>query len=390
MRILSASPFYEPEGGGLERYAHAVLSRLAAHGHEAHALAFTRAAPGAEVRDGVHVERMAAPFWIGNAPIDPGFPGRVRAAIQRLRPDLVVAHTPVPFPAEMAYRAARRERVPFVATYHAGRLRGSTRVRDALARLDAATYERRMLTGATRLVAVGPFVRDHALTRHRDRVHIVPPGVDTRFFHPGGHAPSRDILFVGPLSRSYRWKGIDTLWDAFPRVRQEVPDARLVLVGVGDRAGNFLAQAHPLGDAVELRGRLDDAGLRSAYQASAVTVLPSLTDAESFGMVLAEANACGRPVVGSRVGGIPDFVRHGDNGLLAAPGDVEELAERIVTILRDPDEATRMGMRGRERVVREHDWDLLARRTLGVYEEAAAAGTGRVQPVAKLSGEPVG
>jgi glycosyltransferase involved in cell wall biosynthesis len=390
LRILSVSPFYEPEGGGLERYAHAILRRLVAQGHEAHAVAFSRTARGIEARDGVTVERSPAPFWVGNAPLDPAFRGRVRESIQRLRPDLVVAHTPVPFPAEMAYLAARKEGVPFVVTYHAGRLRGSTPWRDALARLDAATFERRMLAGATRLVAVGPFVRDHALARQRERVHIVPPGVDTGFFHPGDGRPSRDVLFVGPLSRSYRWKGVDCLWQALPRIRREVPDARLVLIGVGDRAGRFLARARPYGDAVELRGRVDEAGLRRAYQESAVTVLPSLTDAESFGMVLAEANACGRPVVGSRVGGIPDFVRHGDNGLLATPGDPADLAEKVVSILQDPAWGVKMGANGRERVVREHDWDQLAKRTLLVYEEAAATRTARAKPLASVSGEPVG
>jgi glycosyltransferase involved in cell wall biosynthesis len=91
-----------------------------------------------------------------------------------------------------------------------------------------------------------------------------------------------------------------------------------------------------------------------------VVTLPSITDAESFGMVLAEANACARPVVGSRVGGIPDFVRHGENGLLAEPSNARSLAAALTFILRNPEAAQRMGARGREIVLAGHNWDASA------------------------------
>lgn len=372
MRILSVSPYYEPEGGGLERYAHATLARLAASGHDVRALAFTRHGTGTAQRDGVTVERSRPWLRLGTAPVDPRFVSRVRRAIRRHATDVVVAHTPVPFPAEMAYLAARREGVPFVVTYHAGRLRGSTPLLQVFARLDRATLERRMLDGSRRLIAVGPYVRDHALARHRDRVAIIPPGVDTARFRPGGTATPHEILFVGPLSRSYRWKGVDVLWEAYRRVRREDPDAVLTLVGDGDRRAALARTAQRDRLRVNLPGRLDETALVAAYRRAAVVVLPSITDAESFGMVLAEANACGRPVIGADIGGIPDFVRHGENGLLAPPGDPGAIAARILQLLHDPTAARRLGDAGRERVLREHDWRRLAARTEAVLEHAVA------------------
>lgn len=377
MRILAVTPSYEPEGGGLERYAHAILARLAARGHGAHALAFTRGDARSLTRDGVKVDLARPALWLGNAPVHPGFAQQVRRVIDAERPDVVLAHTPVPFPAEMAWRAARKAGVPFVATYHAGRLRGSTPVLDGLAALDRATFERRMLAGSRRLIAVSPFVRDHALARQRERVAVIPPGVDTAVHRPdGGGAEGQGggILFVGPLDRSYRWKGVDVLLDAFHIVQRRSPGATLTLVGRGDRLGEFTRKAaHQPGLRVEGK-RLTEAELVRAYQRAAVLVLPSLTDAESFGMVLAEANACGTPVIGSRVGGIPDFVRHGDNGLLARPGDAHDLADQLQTLLADPEAAQAMGRRGRERVARDHDWDDLGRRTETVLQQAAERG----------------
>jgi glycosyltransferase involved in cell wall biosynthesis len=372
LRILSVTPYYDPEGGGLERYAHAILSRLAQRGHDIRVLTFTQnGGAGTRNQGGVDVRRQRARLRLGNSPIGLRFGAEVSRSIRDLRPDVVVAHTPVPFPAEIAYLAARRHGIPFVATYHAGRLRGSSHALDGLAALDRVTLERRMLAGSARLVAVSPFVRDHALQRHRSRVAVVPPGVDGALFAPGAPPHGPNILFVGPLDSRYQWKGVDVLWDAFYQVRSRLPDATLTLVGNGDRFQEFRGKALLWGAASRVRGRVTDKELAMEYRSASVVALPSTSDAESFGMVLAEANACGRPVVASRIGGIPDFVRDGENGLLACPGDARDLADKLMLVLGNPGFAAAMGRRGRERILREHDWDRLAIVTEGVLEEAA-------------------
>ncbi len=370
MHILAVTPYYEPEGGGLERYAHAILSRLAAQGHTVQTIASSRTPAGQDLLDGVEVDRRPSRFHLGNAPIDPGLPGRIRAAIRARRPDVIIGHAPVPFPAEVACREARRAGIPFVLTYHAGRLRGSSPMLDVAASLARVTVERRMFDQSAGLIAVSPFVRDNALVGHRRRVHVIPPGVDAAAFSPGHDATGQEILFVGPLSRAYRWKGADVLVDAFQQVRKTWPHARLHLVGQGDRVGHFRSLAQASGGAIRISGRLDDDGLIAAYRAAAMVVLPSTTDAEAFGMVLAEANACGRPVIGSRIGGIPDFIEDGHNGRLVAPGDVQALAGAIGGLLQDVHTAQAMGQAGRARVLERHDWGPLARQTERVIEAA--------------------
>jgi glycosyltransferase involved in cell wall biosynthesis len=372
--VLAVTPYYQPEGGGLERYAHETLARLAARGHDVGTLTFTSDGQPDEEREGVRVQRHEPSLRLGNAPISAAFPGEVRAAIHQREPDVVVAHTPVPFPAESAFLAAWREAVPFVATYHAGRLRGSSPALDVLAGLHRRTFESFMLEQSARLIAVSPFVRDEALADHRERVAIVPPGVDADRFVPDGEPSGHQILFVGPLSTTYAWKGLDVLWDAFQQVHGSLPDAELTIVGDGDRLAEYRARAAQADGSVNVRGRVSDGELVEAYQQARVVVLPSTSEAESFGMVLAEANACGRPVVGSRVGGIPAFVDHEANGLLAEPGDAEDLARRLERVLEDDALARRLGREGRKRVVDEHDWDRLAQRTEAVLAEAAATG----------------
>lgn len=335
--------------------------------------AFTNEGAASGERAGVQVHLRKPALRLGNTPLHARFGSEVRRSIERHRPDVVLAHTPVPFPAEMAYRAARRAGIPFVVTYHAGRLQGSSPFLSGLAAIDRATLERQMLAGSKRLIAVTTYVRDNALSRHRDRVSIVPPGVDHDRYSPDGAAKSTaGILFVGPLDRSYRWKGVDVLWDAFQAVRRARPDATLTLVGRGDRHDEFQRRAQTDATLV-VKGRLSEADLIQEYRKAAVLALPSTTDAESFGMVLAEANACGTPVVASRIGGIPCFVRDGDNGWLARPGDAKDLADRLLQVIEDPEDARSRGAQGRRRVVAEHDWDALARQTRSVLEDATSA-----------------
>lgn len=243
---------------------------------------------------------------------------------------------------------------------------------DVAATLARWTVERRMFAASKGLIAVSDFVRDNALLAHRDRVTIIPPGVDEAAFRPGVETP-HEILFVGPLARAYRWKGVDVLTDAFHQVRQEFPRATLRLVGHGDRLPAFEALAAHSQGSIEISGRLDDAQLIAAYQRAGVVVLPSITDAEAFGMVLAEANACGRPVIGSRLGGIPDFIRDGVNGSLAEPGDATDLANKILDILRSPERAEAMGRAGREQVLARHRWGPLAEQTEHVLQAATGA-----------------
>ena len=148
------------------------------------------------------------------------------------------------------------------------------------------------------------------------------------------------------------------LLEALPAVRRQVPDVRLEVVGDGDDVGAMRRHSERLGldDVVEWSGRIPHERLPEAYRRAAVTVLPSLTEAESFGMTLVEAMACGCPVVGSEVGGIPFVVRDGVDGLLVPPGDSAALAGVIVRLLRDRELRATLGRAGVEAARGRWDW----------------------------------
>lgn len=368
MKLLVATPWHAPEGGGLENYAHEIDRRLVARGHEVRAVAFTRGAPGEEKLDGVRLLRVAPTAVASNTPV--GARHVALLAREARDADVVVGHSPVPFAMECAALAARLRRKPFVACYHAGALVGGSRVLDLVAAVHRRSIERAALASARALVAVSPFVARGPLAAFAGKTTIIPPGVDAAFFRPDrARREAERALFVAPLDRAYRWKGWDVAYEAFRRVAAERPGARLAVVGDGDRRAEAEARARAdgLAERVLFLGRLPAGALAVEYARAAVVVVASTSPAESFGMVAAEANAAGAAVVASRVGGVPDFVRDGENGVLVPPGDAAALADALLALFASPERALALGARGRSRVAVEHGWDRLTERAESVF-----------------------
>jgi glycosyltransferase involved in cell wall biosynthesis len=163
---------------------------------------------------------------------------------------------------------------------------------------------------------------------------------------PAPRARRGVILFLGRIEDP---KGVPELLKAFSVLRATQPEAELVCAGAGDiEAAARRAEGLGIEDAVRFPGWLGEAEKHAWLRRAAVFVLPS--HAEGLPMSLLEAMAAGVPVVASAVGGIPDVVKHGVNGLLVAPGDAVDLLRALRRVLRDPQLAAALGAAGRETV----------------------------------------
>jgi glycosyltransferase involved in cell wall biosynthesis len=171
------------------------------------------------------------------------------------------------------------------------------------------------------------------------------------------------------IARLRREKGHGTLLQAFGKVRAELPDARLVLVGDGPMRAAIEAEAIRLGvaGAVEFAGAIPD--IWPCLADADVFALAS--DREAFGIAVAEAMAAGLPVVAPATGGIFDLVDPGVTGDIFPPGDADGLARRLLAVLRDPERGVRMGEAGRARA-QEFRMEASARRYLSLYDELAS------------------
>ena len=196
--------------------------------------------------------------------------------------------------------------------------------------------------------------------RHPGKITVVHNAVDPEEFSPDGPTPppgawSKFGLRVGLVAAFARLKGHARFFDAARHIAEEFPQAGFLVVGGeiydSGRAAGYgdclrrQARESGLEDRVQFTGFQTD--MAPWYRAMDVVVSASVQP-ESFGRTLLEAMSCGRAVVGPRAGGIPEFVRHGDNGLLYDMGDSEELAAAVIALLRSPALRARLGKAGRE------------------------------------------
>jgi glycosyltransferase involved in cell wall biosynthesis len=211
--------------------------------------------------------------------------------------------------------------------------------------------EREVLAAADGILIGSQFLRDILVNRYQvapDKVQFVGTGAPSL-----GEAVERDrpaatptLLFIG---KDFERKGGQVLLEAFPLVRERIPNARLDIVGPR-------SVKRGLSEGVVVVGRVDDrARMRELVEGASVFVLPTLHD--SFGFVFLEAMSMGLPCVGTRLFAIPEIIEDKVTGLLVDPGDAKQLAEAIVAILDDPAAAQEMGRRGRQRALSQFQWE---------------------------------
>lgn len=243
---------------------------------------------------------------------------------------------------------------------------------------------RRFLDRAACIVVLSGHWRDWiASVTSNPRIECIPnpvlPG-EARRAPPAGHT----LLFLGRIERA---KGIFDLLEVIAALRPEMPGLRLVCAGEGEMAA-VLRHAEQLGiaDAVLFTGWIGPAEMRAWMDRSAAFVLPSYT--EAMPMSLLEAMAAGLPVVATAVGGIPDVVSDGQDGLLFTPGDRAALETLLRSVLRDRALAARLGAAARGTIERRYSADRVIARLNELYSElglAPADGTASTVP-----GQPLG
>ena len=207
-------------------------------------------------------------------------------------------------------------------------------------------------------------------------VHVIPNPLDTALYCPQDRAAARQrlglpgdrqlLLFAAWSATSDRRKGFHVLAEALRLLTGRGLAGRVDLVVCG------AAVAEPVhGFTTHWLGQLgDEASMRQLYSACDVLAIPSLQD--NLPNILAEAMACGLPAVGSETGGIPDFIRHGETGLLAAPGQAPQLAERLELLLRDAALRSRISEAARRAIQAACDERSIGARYAELYRAAAA------------------
>jgi glycogen(starch) synthase len=416
MNILHVVQLYYPVASGAARYFAEIGERLAGEGHHVTVLTTDaydlehfwapgkrRVAPPEETHNGVQIVRFpvrrlpgpsvlypiirrlmveisrlpaSAPLLRRLATLTPRLPDMRRYFDDHAAERFDLIHTTnitLDFAILPAFEFARRGGIPFVCTpfVHLGAPGDNT-----ILRYYSMRHQIDLLKRSDRVITMTSLEADtlaaHGVPRERMRrigVGVQPDevaGGDGARFRATQRVSGPLVLYIGAMAYD---KGAVHLIEAMRRLWASGGDATLALIGAPLAHFTRFYEALPK----EVRGRIrllpyaPDEVKRDALAAADVFAMPSRTD--SFGIAYLEAWCYGLPVVGARAGGVPDVIDDGRDGLLAPFGDVPALADAIDGLLRNRDQARRMGEAGRAKVLRELTWELKYAQVRAVYDE---------------------
>lgn len=320
----------------------------------------------------INIKYLPSLFQIGNAPLIPGLLSQLRDY------DLIHLHYPFISGSEFTILASKLFHTPLVLTYH-NQLVEQHKLKNGLFRIYNAIFEPLILRNANYLLAVR---REHYEKIHPDaqndqRLIEVPNGVDTKLFHIMDQDETRKklslpiddpiALFVGALDQAHRYKNVEGQIRAFAELN--LPYAQFLIVGDGDKRQYFedIAMSLGLSKRVHFLGKIDPSNLPPLYNAADVLLLPSFPP-ESFGMPIIEALACGTTAISSDLPGVKEAINDGVDGYVVPKGNIESLTSTLQKVLSNRKYAKEMGKRGRAKVVREYDWQVIGNKLDQIYQ----------------------
>jgi phosphatidylinositol alpha-1,6-mannosyltransferase len=380
-RILLLSDIFPPKTGGSGRWFWEIYSRLpreqivVATGEDPRAGDFDRTHDLSVVRMPLTMAtRGLRPF--SNLKRYVSLAWQIRGIAKRERVDAIHAARNLP-EGFIAYLVRRISGIPYLCYVHGEDVGVSATSREL------AWMTRRVLKGASLVIANSQNTRSMLLNDWRmpdDKLRLLYPGVDTKRFVPAavdesirqslGWSNRTVLLTVGRLQKR---KGHDTLIQALPTIREKHPNVLYAILGDGEEKAllQLLAQAIGVSDSVQFLGEASDQQLLQCYQQCDLFVLPNRSigrDVEGFGMVLLEAQACGKPVVAGASGGTAETMRVIESGRIVPCETPDPLASTINDLLSNRSQLVQMGERGRAWVCERFDWEALSREAAEVFQ----------------------
>jgi len=368
MKIMIVTPYFYPKIGGLENYVKNLVNWLKTNGDDV--LVVTSSDNDhVEYIEGIKIYRLKKSLTISNTPLSFSWFFKIRKILKNEKPDIVNAHMPVPGLSDIACILTN---VPLIVTYHAGRMRKDNQILDILLYF----YERFILQNyifnkARAIVVPSSFVIKNMKINPRKAI-VIPPCVT------GGMIKIKNkkhkvikVISVGGLKKSEKHKGIEYIIRAFPKIIDSYPMARLLLVGNGD--ANRIKELDNTAKILKVEKYVDFVGEKSSpyldkiFGSSDVLVVPSLN--ESFGMVIIEGMSMGIPVVASNIGGIPEIISNGVNGILVPPGEPEYLSKAVIEIMDDKQLRNKFILNGRDLVKEKFSLEKLGCSNYKIFEK---------------------
>ena len=285
--------------------------------------------------------------------------------------DMDIIHVQWPIPNGLgAYFLKKIYKTPYINTVHGEEFYLSKRYNTLFALKWLINNSFKTITNST--ATKDSYSR---LDLNEDKFQVIPFGVDINFFKPLNTPKNEEVFQILSVGYLIERKGFKYLIKAVKKVLKEYNNVTLKIIGSGPLKNKlqYLITELKLVNQVKLIGNVSDNELLHLYNSSDLFILPSITDTqgntEGLGVVLLEAMACELPVIGSKVGGIPDIIIDNETGLLVNEKDILELSMKIKYLIDNKELRQKLATNGLNRVNKKFSWNQVMNSYLNIYKK---------------------
>ena len=369
--VLIATPYFYPIVGGLENYAYAVSTGLVQAGFKVVVVAGDPKVKHITVEklDGLKIYRLPISFVISNTPINLRWFSMIKKIIASEKVDIVNAHTPVPFMADMAALASGK--TTFVLTYHAATLFKKQSLLMNLVAFAYLPFQMATFKKARSVFAASSYVKDSLPERIQAKTFVMPNSTNPTDLPRRSN--QKGLVFVGSLDRTHAWKGLDLIFEALSYLKSRNVIVPLTVIGMGNDQDHYESEVARLDltDSVKFVGQLvSGARDKQVAKAQALITYPT-SENDAFPTVFLEAWALGLPIISAKNGPIESAIEDGLSGVLVEPNNPKALAEAIEQAFANPSYLRVMGGYGRSLVENTYNWSTQVKHAANVLEHLA-------------------
>ncbi|HDZ61450.1 MAG TPA: glycosyltransferase family 1 protein [Candidatus Pacearchaeota archaeon] len=343
-KLMIVTPYFYPKIGGMENYAYNIAKGLkqkyryeivvVTSNHEDNQYK-------EETLEGMKIYRLPRQFKISNTPISFKWKKQIKEIIKKEKPDVINAHTPVPFISDVTARVAHKEEIPFVLSYHSVSLyKKNNYLANFLIFLYYHLLEKKTLKFSNKILPVSEFVKQRFPNRIKKKSIVLPNSINAKNILPIKKDDKRNnqVVFLGNLDKTHEWKGLEQIIKSIDYyINNFSKKIKLVVVGEGNNKEFYkqLVKNLKLDNYVKFVGAKFGKEKNKLIQESKILITYPYTENDAFPTIFLEGWANNVPIIASNIGAISYLMKHKENGYLIPPNNPKKLSEGIYELIKN-------------------------------------------------------
>ena len=374
MKLVIVTPYFYPKIGGMENYAYNISKKLKEE-YNWEIVVITSNHEEKKYKEkkihGIKIYLLPRWFKISNTPINPLWYFQIKRIIKNERPDIINAHTPVPFITDIAARVCGD--LPFILTYHAASLyKYKNLIFNIFIFLYKILIERNTFKKARIIITVSEFVKIKSSKNLRKKMFVIYNSISEKDIlrKIKTKVKNNKIIFIASLDKAHSWKGLDNIIEAVKWYIQNFNEnIELLIVGDGDYKKHYekVVEKLEIGQYVKFVGAKFGKDKYNLLRKAKILVTYPKTANDAFPTVFLEAWASLVPIISSNIGAIPYVIDDRKNGYLVKPDSPKELAEGIFNLIQNNSLYNELIRNGLHKV-RDFTWDKQTKKTKEIIE----------------------